>query len=79
MEGNESYWTEMNSMDCNIKVLLWIMTGDDESYCYLLEQGLLQLENTLQNVIGVDESYWDGNALNSLKCEGYDMECHGRQ
>ena len=47
-------------MDFNMKVLLWSMTGDDESGCYILERNVLQLGNTLWNLIGVDESDWDG-------------------
>ena len=33
----------MNWMDHNIKILLWSMTGDDESECDGLEWNLLQI------------------------------------
>ena len=42
-------------MDCNKKVLLWIMTRDDDFDYDGLEKNVLQLGNTLWNVIGVDE------------------------
>ena len=53
-------------MDCNIKVFLRSMTGDDEFGCDGLEQKLMQLYNTLWNVIRVDESDWDRKELNVL-------------
>ena len=61
-------------MDCSIKVLLWRMTGDDESDCYSLKRNVLQLENALWNVVGVDESDWDVKELNVLQCDGFKME-----
>ena len=47
-------------------------------YCDGLEWNVLQLDNTLRNVIGVDESDWDGKELNILQCEGFNMERDGR-
>ena len=65
-------------MDFNMKVLLWSMTGDDESNCDGLERNVLKLDNTLWNVIGVDKSYLGGKELNVLQCEGLNMERDGR-
>ena len=59
MGGKKPYRKERNQMDHNIKVLLWRMTGYDESYCEGLERHVLQIGNTLWNVIVFDESYWD--------------------
>ena len=64
-------------MYCNIKVLIWRITGDDEYYYKGLEWNLLQLENVLWNVIGVDESYWYRKELNVFQCEGFNMEPDG--
>ena len=54
------------------------MTGDDESNFDGLEHNLFQLDNTLQNVIGVDKSDWGEKELNLLQCEGFNMERDGR-
>ena len=78
MRGNVSYWTERNVLDFNIKVFIWSMTGDDESNFDGLEHNLFQLDNTLQNVIGVDKSDWGEKELNLLQCEGFNMERDGR-
>ena len=62
-------------MDCNIKVFICIMTGDDKSDCDSLERNIFQLENTLRNVIGYDKSDWDRKELNVLQYEVFNMEC----
>ena len=65
-------------MDCNIKVLIWSMTGYDESGCDGLEHNLLQPYNTLSNVTGADKSYWGGKELNLFQFEGFNIEHGGR-
>ena len=47
-------------MDHNVEVLLRNMTGYDESNQYGLEQNVSQHDNTLWNMISVNESDWDG-------------------
>ena len=60
-------------MDIKIKVLFWITAGDNESDCVGLEWNLLQLENALWNVMGVDELDWDRKELSVFQYEGLNM------
>ena len=48
-------------MDLNVEVFPWKMVVDDESNQNVLEQNLLQHDNTLWNVIGFNESDWYRN------------------
>ena len=55
MVGNGSDCIERKRMDHNRKVLIWSMTGYDESNFDVLEWNLLQLGNAQCNVIGVEK------------------------
>ena len=51
-------------MDLKVEVLLWKMTGDDESDQDGLEQNGSQHNNTLCNLIGVNKSDCDKYEVN---------------
>ena len=77
MVGNKSYWTERNWMDHNIHFLLWIMKVYNESNWNGLERNILQLDNNLWNMIGLDKSDLDGKELIVLQFEVFNMEHDG--
>ena len=45
-------------MNINVEVLLWNIIGDEKYDKVGLEQNVLQLYDTLWNVIGVNKSDW---------------------
>ena len=51
-------------MDCNINIFIWIITGDYESDCDVLERNVLKLKNYLWNVIGVKKLDWEMKEMN---------------
>ena len=55
-------------MDLNVEVLLWNMTRSEKSNQDFLEQTGSQHDNMLLNLIGSNESYWEGEELNGFQC-----------
>ena len=58
---------ERNWMDCNVAVLIWDMIGYEKYYQYGLEHNGSQHDNTIWNMIDINESDWDGKELNVLQ------------
>ena len=54
-------------MDRNVAVLIWDMIGYEKYYQYGLEHNGSQHDNTIWNMIDINESDWDGKELNVLQ------------
>ena len=55
------------------------MTGYEEYYQDGMKCNGLQHDNMIWNVIGVNESDWDGKEMNGLQWEGFSRKHDGRR